>query len=122
MLSNNLLMLNLHEFAAVGRFEMRCASEELAIIEPPSGQTCAQYMANFISFAGGYLQNPSATTNCEFCPYQFTDQFLGMAFNIYYKNRWRNIGLLMVYVAFNVSNRPFVFLWWKDIDLTERRV
>ncbi|KAL5487493.1 SNQ2_3 [Sanghuangporus weigelae] len=88
---------------ALGGFEIRCSPSELAIIEPPNGQTCGQYLRNFISFAGGYLQNADATSGCEFCPYGFTDQFLGMLFGIFDKHRWRDFGLLMVYVGFNIA-------------------
>ncbi|KAL5529897.1 SNQ2_4 [Sanghuangporus sanghuang] len=87
----------------LGGSEVRCSPSELAIIDPPNSQTCGQYLNNYIAFAGGYLQNPDAISNCEFCPYRFANQFLELSFNIFYKNHWRDFGLLMVYVAFNIA-------------------
>ncbi|OCB87187.1 hypothetical protein A7U60_g5703 [Sanghuangporus baumii] len=88
---------------ALSGFEIRCSSSELATIEPPNGQTCEQYLRDFISLSGGYLQNADATSGCEYCSYEFTDQFLETSFNIYDKYRWRDFGLLMVYVCFNIA-------------------
>jgi ABC-type multidrug transport system permease subunit len=73
-------------------------------LQPPAGQTCGQYMAQYISAAGGYVVNPSATNACGFCSVSETDQFLFNSFNIKYGHRWRNFGLMWVYVAFNVSS------------------
>ncbi len=58
-------------------------------------------MTPYISAAGGYLTNPNATSDCSFCSISSTNTFLA-AFNIYYKTRWRDFGLMWVYIIFNV--------------------
>ncbi|KAF8156049.1 pleiotropic drug resistance ABC transporter [Crassisporium funariophilum] len=87
---------------AIGRQEVNCAAVELATINPPAGMTCDQYMGPYMSFAGGYLTNPSASSACQFCSVRSTDEFLAGAFNIFYKNHWRDFGLMMAFVAFNI--------------------
>jgi ATP-binding cassette subfamily G (WHITE) protein 2 (SNQ2) len=47
--------------------------------------------------------NPDALTDCEFCGIQSSDQFLGLSFNMFYDNRWRDIGALVGFIGFNVS-------------------
>ncbi|KAL5529901.1 SNQ2_5 [Sanghuangporus sanghuang] len=88
---------------ALGKFEVNCSSTEFVTVEPPSGQTCAQYMDPYISNHGGYLQNPDASSSCNFCAYATTDEFLESSFNIMYSHRWRNIAFMVVYIVFNVA-------------------
>ena len=88
---------------AVGHTNITCASTELVTIEPPSGQTCGEYMSNYIQLAGGYLTNEDATSSCEYCTYRTTDAFLEESFNIYYSNHWRDFGIFCAYIVFNVS-------------------
>lgn len=87
---------------AMGGFPITCSAVEFATVDPPSGQTCQDYFATYISNAGGYLSNPNATAACRFCSTATTDQFLGGNFNIYYSHHWRNTGLLIVYIAVNI--------------------
>ncbi|KAF5387203.1 hypothetical protein D9757_006886 [Collybiopsis confluens] len=96
---------------AIGEQSMQCSEIELAKLTPPSGQTCSQYMANYISASGGYLTNPDATSDCRFCSTATTDQFLSSNFNILYSHRWRNIGLLCAYIVFNIAC-VYVLTWF----------
>ncbi|KAJ9497454.1 GTPase-activating protein [Exophiala xenobiotica] len=81
---------------------VECARNELAIFDPPSGQTCRQYLAEYLqSGAPGQLYNPSATSGCEYCPLTSADQFLA-ASNVYYSERWRNFGIGFAYIFFNI--------------------
>ncbi|KIK61032.1 hypothetical protein GYMLUDRAFT_166677 [Collybiopsis luxurians FD-317 M1] len=96
---------------ALGRQSIQCADVELATLTPPSGLTCGQYMANYISQAGGYLANPDATSSCNFCSTATTDQFLLSSFNISYSHRWRNIGFLCIYIVFNIVC-VYIFTWF----------
>lgn len=57
----------------VGRSAVVCSAVELVTIQPPAGQTCEQWMGPYQSAAGGYLQNPGATSDCSFCPVSSTD-------------------------------------------------
>lgn len=92
---------------AVGRMEINCADKELVKLEPPSGESCASYMQTFINTTGGYLTNPDATSDCEYCSARTTDQFLVSNFNIRYQHHWRNLGLVLAFTVLNVS-RPFL--------------
>ncbi|KAJ9109697.1 ABC multidrug transporter afr2 [Naganishia cerealis] len=57
----------------VGRAQVVCAANEYVHFEPPSGQTCQQWVSGYQSVAGGYLQDPNATADCSFCPTSSTD-------------------------------------------------
>ena len=88
-----------------------CAPNELLPLNPPPGQTCQQYMAPYISAFGGYLTSDTlnSTTACSFCSAADTDTYLS-ALGIEYSQRWRNWGLLWVYVGFNVLGA--LSLYW----------
>ncbi|KAJ7261710.1 ABC-2 type transporter-domain-containing protein [Mycena haematopus] len=87
---------------ALGKHAVTCATVELLKVNPPSGQKCGDYFAPYISFAGGYLIDPNATSACEFCSTATTDQLLGPSFNIIYSHHWRDAGLMFVYIGFNI--------------------
>ncbi|KAH0589276.1 hypothetical protein H2248_005039 [Termitomyces sp. 'cryptogamus'] len=87
---------------AIGHQELQCSAVEFVQLNPPSGKTCAQYMNNFIVLAGGYLTNPDATSDCSFCSVRSSDQFLASTYNIFYSHRWRNIGIMCAFIAFNI--------------------
>ncbi|KAF2178290.1 putative multidrug resistance ABC transporter [Zopfia rhizophila CBS 207.26] len=85
-----------------------CASNEYLTFDPVSG-TCSDYLKPYISVFGGYVQNPSATENCSFCPMGDTNIFLrGVSSN--YENAWRNFGLMWVYILFNIFGA--LVLYW----------
>ncbi|KAJ3578494.1 hypothetical protein NPX13_g2074 [Xylaria arbuscula] len=90
----------------LGRQEVQCDELELLTFQPPQGQTCGEYLAHFPI---GALYNKNATSNCQFCPLATTDDFLASV-DIFYDQRWRNLGLLFAYVAFNVV--ATFFLYW----------
>ncbi|KAF5329467.1 hypothetical protein D9619_009293 [Psilocybe cf. subviscida] len=87
---------------AIGRQEVNCSSVEFVTINPPSGQTCAQYMGPYIARTGGYLANPESLAECAFCSIRSTDQFLGNNFNILYEHHWRNLGIFFAFIVFNI--------------------
>lgn len=89
--------------------EVQCATNELNIFNPPSGETCQSYLAPYLTQAPGALQNPDATVDCRYCALSSADQFLATT-NIYWSERWRNFGLVWAYVGFNVI--AAVFLYW----------
>ncbi|KAF8965800.1 ABC-2 type transporter-domain-containing protein [Flammula alnicola] len=88
----------------VGLQLINCAEKELVTLQPPSGQTCGGFMAQYIATRGGYLTNTDATSDCRFCSSRTTDQWMGPAFNIYYRNHWRDFGFFCAYIIFNVSH------------------
>jgi CDR ABC transporter len=92
---------------AVGGYPINCATKEFATLEPPSGSTCISYLQSYISRHGGYLANPDATSGCSFCSARTTDEWFGPAFNMSYSHHWRDLGIFVAYIIFNVS---FLFL------------
>ncbi|KAF8625158.1 hypothetical protein AX15_005532 [Amanita polypyramis BW_CC] len=87
---------------AIGHKPISCSPVEFITLNPPSGLTCGQYMNPFITSAGGYLANPSATSACRFCSVHSTDQFLANNFNIFYHHHWRNVGIMIVFSILNI--------------------
>jgi ATP-binding cassette subfamily G (WHITE) protein 2 (PDR) len=81
--------------------EVTCASNELTTFSSPEGQTCGDYMANYISTAGGYLLDPNASSDCGYCKIKDTNVYLA-AINSEYDTRWRNFGIMWAYIAFNI--------------------
>ena len=79
---------------------VRCASNEYLKFEPVG--TCLDYMKEYISRAGGYLLNPEATDLCQYCRLDNTNDFLASV-NCDYGRRWRNFGLLWVYIVVNLG-------------------
>ncbi|KAI1853850.1 hypothetical protein JX265_012681 [Neoarthrinium moseri] len=86
-----------------------CASNEFTAIAPPQGQTCGEYMQKYISTAGGYLLDANATSDCQYCSISNTNVYLS-ALHIDYGNRWRDFGIMWVYVVFNVA--AALTLYW----------
>lgn len=79
-----------------------CADNEFLNFDPLDGQTCGEYMENYIERESGYLLNPDARAgSCEFCPQDSTNVFLA-DFSSYFSEAWRNFGLIWAYIVFNV--------------------
>jgi hypothetical protein len=70
------------------------------VFDPPAGQTCGAYLADYAAAAGGTIQNPDATAGCNYCSLSNADQFLAGS-SIYYGERWRNFGILFAFIGFN---------------------
>ncbi|EWY89807.1 hypothetical protein FOYG_07462 [Fusarium oxysporum NRRL 32931] len=80
-----------------------CSDSELAIFQPPTGETCGSYMQQYIEQGAlGTLLNPQATTDCSYCPLRYTDQILARS-GMYYHDRWRDWALGFAYVIFNIA-------------------
>lgn len=64
--------------------------------------SCDEYMRDYRTANGGYLLNPDAqgSEQCNFCTFDYTNQFLS-SLNIDFENRWRDFGLLWVYIIVN---------------------
>ncbi|CDK26265.1 unnamed protein product [Kuraishia capsulata CBS 1993] len=81
--------------------KVHCKQSELAIFDPPSGQTCEEWAGAFMETAAGYLTNGSATENCGYCEYSVADEYLE-TLNIRYSEKWRNVGFFCCYIVFNL--------------------
>ncbi|CZT44690.1 probable ABC transporter [Rhynchosporium secalis] len=88
---------------------VQCSPFEFLHFEPTSGQTCGSYLSDYIQTAGGDVANPDATSDCAFCPLANTDAFLKLVHSEY-SERWRNFGILWIYVLVNIIGALF-FYW-----------
>ena len=75
--------------------DVKCHQDELTSINAPVGQTCGEYMAEFLSQNAGYVTNPNDTGSCGYCAYSTGAQY-AKTFNInekYYG--WRDVSCPM---------------------------
>lgn len=86
-----------------------CSDIELVTFQPGTGQTCGAYMQEYISAAGGYLADPNATADCQFCAIESTNDFLALV-STSYSNRWRDYGILWAFIIANVFGA--LALYW----------
>ncbi|PPQ68464.1 hypothetical protein CVT24_005561 [Panaeolus cyanescens] len=61
---------------AIGRQQVQCSDMELVTVDPPSGLSCASFLARYIIDRGGYVANPDALSACRFCSARTTDEWL----------------------------------------------
>ncbi|CCK72499.1 ATP-binding cassette transporter SNQ2 KNAG_0K01350 [Huiozyma naganishii CBS 8797] len=85
-----------------------CKKKELNYFEPPSGQTCGEYMGPFLQRATGYVANPNATENCAYCIYTVGDDYLAHI-SASYSYVWRNFGFYFAYIFFNLFGMVVVY-------------
>lgn len=89
--------------------DVTCSNVEYVVFNPPSGQTCGTYMADYVSSVGGYMLDPGATADCQYCPIAKTNVFL-TSISSSFEHRWRDFGIGMVYIVFNIA--ASLFLYW----------
>lgn len=94
---------------AVANTAVVCNANEIVQFAPTNGSTCGEYMAAHIGDYGGYLLDTSATSMCDFCYVSDTNMFL-KSVSSDYSERWRNFGLLWIYVFFNMG--AALALYW----------
>ncbi|KAJ5203939.1 ABC multidrug transporter atrF [Penicillium cinerascens] len=82
--------------------QIRCAAEEYTRFNPPPGKTCGEYAGNFVqNLAGvGYLNDPNATQNCEYCPYSTGSEYMANL-NVHAGDKWRCFGIFLAFVIIN---------------------
>ncbi|KAG9089211.1 hypothetical protein FS749_001533 [Ceratobasidium sp. UAMH 11750] len=93
--------------------KITCSPLEFSVFQPPSGQTCVQWAGDFVNATVGYLDNPSATSDCRYCPYTYGDDFYS-ALNISFDTRWRDLGIMIAFTVFNtivtlIASKAFKF-------------
>ncbi|KAK2040972.1 ABC-2 type transporter [Colletotrichum somersetense] len=90
---------------------VECAANEYVTFAAPNNQTCGQYLADYISVAGGYVADPNAGNGalCQYCAIATTNDFL-RGINVYFGNRWRDFGFMWVYTIFNIA--MIVLIYW----------
>jgi ATP-binding cassette subfamily G (WHITE) protein 2 (PDR) len=102
----------------LGQASAYCADNEFQTFSTPANQTCGEYMQDYISMAGGYLRDAQSTDQCQFCQIDNTDQYL-QAINVNWDTRWRDFGLLWVYVVFNIAAATFLY-WLCRVPRTKK--
>lgn len=81
------------------------------MFDPPPGQTCGVYMADFLGSNDGYLENGNATAACRYCPYETGAEY-AKTFNLnekYYS--WRDVsgpGLHVRFGSLTLATRRLV--------------
>ncbi|KAF7559139.1 hypothetical protein G7046_g5028 [Stylonectria norvegica] len=85
-----------------------CSSTETSVFNPPSGQTCGEYLEPLLQIAPGQLQNPGDREQCQYCTFSNADQYLSGS-NIYWSERWRNYGIMWAYIVFNIFMAVLVY-------------
>jgi ATP-binding cassette subfamily G (WHITE) protein 2 (PDR) len=85
-----------------------CAPNEYLKFDPLNG-TCGEYIESYSTALGGYMEDPSATSNCNYCPVSDTNVFLAQV-SSKYEDAWRNFGIMWVYIVFNIF--AALFLYW----------
>ena len=76
------------------------AEKEFSIFTPPSGQKCLEYAQNHINRVGGYINNPNATSACQYCSYAKGEDYYNVL-GITFGDRWRDLGIFIAFIAFN---------------------
>ncbi|KAI0160533.1 ABC-2 type transporter-domain-containing protein [Xylariaceae sp. FL1272] len=71
--------------------------------------TCGTYLSPYIETFGGYVDDPASTTDCRYCPVSSVNRLLE-AFGMDVHHTWRDVGLLVSYIGFNVL-ATFVLFW-----------
>ncbi|KAH7141813.1 hypothetical protein EDB81DRAFT_760662 [Dactylonectria macrodidyma] len=71
---------------------MHCEKNELITFESPENLTCGEYLADYISEAGGYLTDPGSS-KCSYCARANTHDFLS-GINVSFSNIWRDFGIM----------------------------
>ncbi|KAJ5151568.1 hypothetical protein N7492_009863 [Penicillium capsulatum] len=90
--------------------KVTCDESEYVTFLAPWGQTCGEYMADFLASKPGYLLDSNATGSCSFCQYS-TGADYAKTFNIqekYYS--WRDTGITAL---FCITSYALVFLMMK---------
>jgi ATP-binding cassette subfamily G (WHITE) protein 2 (PDR) len=93
----------------LGKAPAFCDNTEFQTFFAPANQSCEEYMSEYIIAAGGFLRDPQAQNECQYCQMDNTDQFLERV-NASWDTRWRDFGLLWVYIGVNVAGA--IFFYW----------
>ncbi|KAL4745768.1 hypothetical protein BDW72DRAFT_211010 [Aspergillus terricola var. indicus] len=86
---------------AVANSDVTCADREVLRMAPIGNLTCNEFLAPYVDVAGGLVLNPTSQSICEYCPLATTNEFLDR-FQISYNTRWRDFGLIWVYILVNI--------------------
>ena len=103
----------------VAGVDITCATKELAKFDPPVGESCASYLKEYMSYAGGQLLNPNSKQKCQFCPVKSTDAVLALL-GYRYDSRWRDLAITVAYSVINVAAALGMY-WLFRVSRTPKR-
>ncbi|KAI1089119.1 ABC-2 type transporter-domain-containing protein [Rostrohypoxylon terebratum] len=90
--------------AGLAGTDVTCSPVEVLHIPFPQDSgalSCGQYLNPFITSGGGHVLNPADNADCQYCPLADANSILA-SFGMDQRHAWRNVGLMAVYVVFNV--------------------
>ncbi|KZZ87543.1 ABC-2 type transporter [Moelleriella libera RCEF 2490] len=88
---------------AVANNDVVCADYEVLHLAPPgNGLSCGEFLGPFSNTTGGRVLDVSALDDCSYCPLATTNEFLAQ-YELSYDTRWRDLGLVWVYVVVNIG-------------------
>ncbi|KAL4862665.1 hypothetical protein BDV12DRAFT_190259 [Aspergillus spectabilis] len=92
--------------------DVHCSDGELAVFDPPSGQTCQTYLGSYLEGLGkrSNLVNPSATAGCKVCEYRTGNDYLYSLNLKDYFYGWRDTGICVIFI---LSSYGMVYLMMK---------
>lgn len=110
----NYLMGSMLVFTMWGK-DVKCQENEFAHFDPPIGETCAQYLKQYLNSSTGpgsvsNLVNPDATVDCKVCTYTKTEDYLRTLNLNHYYYGWRDAGIVVLLV---LSSYMLVFILMK---------
>lgn len=78
---------------------VNCKESEFAVFDPPSGQTCAEYLTPYLQGFGhaADLITPNATSQCKVCQYSQGKDYLANLNITEYNQGWRDIGICVIF-------------------------
>ncbi|KAI0023474.1 ABC transporter PeaB1 [Xylariomycetidae sp. FL0641] len=82
--------------------EIHCDASETSVFQPSNGTSCISYAAEFLDTATGYLLNPDATSECQYCRYKDGQSYYAQ-WGYDFAHRYRNVGIFIGFIAFNYS-------------------
>ncbi|KAI1827147.1 ABC multidrug transporter [Xylaria intraflava] len=91
---------------------VHCGSNEFAVFNTPNGQTCGEYLADYLQGLGSRsnLLNPNDTQDCRVCQYRTGSDYLyTLNLNDYYYG-WRDVGIVAL---FSISSYACVYALMK---------
>ncbi|CCG84810.1 protein of unknown function [Taphrina deformans PYCC 5710] len=91
--------------------DVHCKSQELAVVSTPNGQSCIDYLQEYLTISPGVnLLNPDATASCQMCQYTKGSDYLATININNYVDGWRDSAIVVI---FCISSYALVYLMMK---------
>ena len=85
-----------HRLPFPSGLKITCRPEEFTVFNPPLGETCETWANDFVQYFGGYLDNPTETALCRYCPVAVGDEYY-TPLNMSFDDRWRDVWLIFAF-------------------------